>query len=193
MTGRYNENFWPFKIWRMDFSMILLILNRVIHRGFTSPIPFLLPNGWVSSGRNLFLLGHSEKSGRNLFLPVLSRPNWKKLEKTVKDVRNTEKKRLSYLISYKRLWLQMHLVNRYCLKTRCRKSITFVLFLTIISGENCTKYLRFENFVVSATDSIVTLQKWILDLFLPWILCKVEGMRNNAIWFLIFCFFLFFF
>ena len=28
--------------------------------------------GWVSSGRNLFLPGHPEKSGRNLFLPVLS-------------------------------------------------------------------------------------------------------------------------
>ena len=28
--------------------------------------------GWVSSGRNLFLPGHPDKSGRNLFLPVLS-------------------------------------------------------------------------------------------------------------------------
>ena len=48
--------------------------------------------GWVSSGRNLFLPGHPEKSGRNLFLPVLSGQNWKKLGKTVKDVRNAGKK-----------------------------------------------------------------------------------------------------
>ena len=41
-----------------------------------------LIQGWVSSGRNLFLPGHPEKSGRN----------WKKLEKTVKDVRNDGKK-----------------------------------------------------------------------------------------------------
>ena len=76
--------------------------------------------GWVSSGRNLFLPGHPEKSGRNLFLPVLSGQNWKKLEKTVKDVRNVGRKYLSYLISYKRLWLKMHLVNWYCLKTWCK-------------------------------------------------------------------------
>ena len=48
--------------------------------------------GWVSSGRNLFLPGHPEKSGRNLFLPVLSGQNWKKLEKTMKEIRNTGKK-----------------------------------------------------------------------------------------------------
>ena len=42
--------------------------------------------GWVSSGRNLFLPGHPEKSGRNLFLPILSRQNWKKLDKTGKKI-----------------------------------------------------------------------------------------------------------
>ena len=49
--------------------------------------------GWVSSGRNLFLPGHPEKSGRNLFLPVLSGSgqNWKKLDKTMKEVRNAGK------------------------------------------------------------------------------------------------------
>ena len=51
--------------------------------------------GWVSSGRNLFLPGHPEKSGRNLFLPLLSGQNWKKLDKTgktMKEVRNAGKK-----------------------------------------------------------------------------------------------------
>ena len=80
--------------------------------------------GWVSSGRNLFLPGHPEKSGRNLFLPVLSGQNWKKPDKTGKNCERCQKcwKNLwSYLISYKRLWLQMHLVNWYFLKTWCRK------------------------------------------------------------------------
>ena len=40
--------------------------------------------------------------------------NWKK---TVKDVRNVGRK---YLISYKRLWLKIHLVNWYRLKTLCK-------------------------------------------------------------------------
>ena len=47
--------------------------------------------GWVSSGRNLFLPGHPEKSGRNLFLPVLSGQNWKKLDKTGKNCERCQK------------------------------------------------------------------------------------------------------
>ena len=43
-----------------------------------------LSQGWVSSGRNLFLPGHSENSGGNLFRPALSGQNWKKLDKTGK-------------------------------------------------------------------------------------------------------------
>ena len=54
--------------------------------------------------------------------------NWKKLWKMSEML---EKKQLSYLISYKRLWLRMHLVNWYCLKTWCRKkTITFGLFFS---------------------------------------------------------------
>ena len=65
-------------------------LNELIsfHCGLVTPYG----QGWVSSGRNLFLPGHPEKSGRNLFLPVLSGQNWKKLEKTMKEVRNAGKK-----------------------------------------------------------------------------------------------------
>ena len=47
--------------------------------------------GWVSSGRNLFLPGHPEESGRNLFLPVLSGQNWKKLDKTGKNCERCQK------------------------------------------------------------------------------------------------------
>ena len=47
--------------------------------------------GWVSSGRNLFLPGHPEKSGRNLFLPVLSGQNWKKVDKTGKNYERCQK------------------------------------------------------------------------------------------------------
>ena len=56
--------------------------------------------------------GHPEKSGRNLFLPVLSGQNWKKLDKTGKNYERGQKcwkNKLSYLITYKRLswlWLQ---------------------------------------------------------------------------------------
>ena len=54
------------------------------------------------------------------FCPDQTGRNWTKLEKTVKDVRNVGRKYLSYLISYKRLWLKMHLVNWYRLKTLCK-------------------------------------------------------------------------
>ena len=40
------------------------------------------------------------------FCPDKTGRNWTKLEKTEKDVRNVGRKYLSYLISYKRLWLQ---------------------------------------------------------------------------------------
>ena len=50
-------------------------LIKYAHRWPKSDLDiFLIPEiqGWVSSGRNLFLPGHPDKSGRNLFLPVLS-------------------------------------------------------------------------------------------------------------------------
>ena len=102
--------------------------------------------GWVSSGRNLFLPGHPKKSGRNLFLPVLSGQNWKKLDKTGKNYERGQKcwKKIItiYLITYKRLpwlWLKMHLVNWYCLKSWCKQSITFGLFFPVLSGQNWKK------------------------------------------------------
>ena len=70
------------------------------------------------------------------FCPDKTGRNWTKLEKTVKDVRNVGRKYLSYLISYKRLWLKMHLVNWYCLKTWC-KNIKY--FWSISSSSIRTK------------------------------------------------------
>ena len=63
--------------------------------------------------------------------------NWKKLWK-----RSEMLEKLPYLITYKRLswlWLQMHLVNWYCLKPWCKQSITFCLFLPVLSGQNWKK------------------------------------------------------
>ena len=104
---------------RVDLYSHRILLEKALICNHAIAFSHWLSQGWVSSGRNLFLPGHPEKSGRNLFLPVLSGQNWKKLDKTVKDVRNVGRKYFSYLISYKRLWLKMHLVNRYCLKTWC--------------------------------------------------------------------------
>ena len=61
--------------------------------------------------------------------------------KTVKDVRNAEKNQLSYLISYTRLRLQMHLVNWYCLKNDAKNPIIFGLpvFLPVLSRQNWKK------------------------------------------------------
>ena len=58
--------------------------------------------GWVSSGRNLFLPGHPEKSGRNLFLPVLCGQNWKKLDKTGKNYERGQKcwKKVITILNY---------------------------------------------------------------------------------------------
>ena len=75
----------------MDYksSFFCILTNAIVyvlihHMLFRLYLYFLnsVPQGWVSSGRNLFLPGHPEKSGRNLFLPVLSGQNWKKLDKT---------------------------------------------------------------------------------------------------------------
>ena len=41
--------------------------------------------------KKLFLPGHPEKSGRNLFLPVLSGQNWKKLDKTGQNCERCQK------------------------------------------------------------------------------------------------------
>ena len=73
------------------------------------------------------------------FCPDKTGRNWTKLEKTVKDVRNVGRKYLSYLISYKRLWLKMHLVNWYRLKTLCKNINTFGPFLPVLSGQNWKK------------------------------------------------------
>ena len=62
----------------------------------------------------------SRTPGKKWKKPISSSFVRTKLEKTVKDVRNVGRKYLSYLISYKRLWLKMHLVNWYCLKTWCK-------------------------------------------------------------------------
>ena len=133
--------------------------------------------GWVSSGRNLFLPGHPEKSGRNLFLPVLSGPNWKKLDKTVKDVRNVGWKYLSYLISYKRLWLKMHLVNWYCLKHYAKASTIFDLFLPVLSGQNWKKlddnwgnFKRCQKYWKKLIIILIFSQKVMVTNTLSWLL-----------------------
>ena len=54
------------------------------------------------------------------FYPDKTGRNWTKLWKMSEML----EKKLSYLISHKRVWLQMHLVNWYCLKTWCRKKKT---------------------------------------------------------------------
>ena len=114
-----------FQLWisiiEILISMIQLmdIQNAII----MYPQPPRIMQGWVSSGRNLFLPGHPEKSGRNLFLPVFSGQNWMKLDKTGQNCERCQKcwtKILIILNFLQRLWLKMHLFNWHCLKTSCK-------------------------------------------------------------------------
>ena len=81
---------------------------------FSKVIHQILRQGWVSSGRNLyiFLQGHLEKSGRNLFLPVLSGQNWKQLNKTGKNCERCQKwwKKIIVLLNF----LQKIMVTNAC-------------------------------------------------------------------------------
>ena len=42
--NRHRENFWAFTGPKIDFGLILLILNMVIHRSFTGPTHFISAN-----------------------------------------------------------------------------------------------------------------------------------------------------
>ena len=99
-----------------------------------------------------------KKSGRNLFIPVLSGQNWKKLDKTGKNYERGNAGKIITILNYLQkiiiimvtrererlslsafLWLQMHLVNWYCLKPWCKQSSNFGLFLPVLSGQNWKK------------------------------------------------------
>ena len=71
--------------------------------------------GWVSSGRNLFLPGHPEKSGSNLFLPVLSGQNWKKLDKTGKNYERDQKcwKKIIIILNYLQKIIMIMVTNAF--------------------------------------------------------------------------------
>ena len=71
--------------------------------------------GWVSSGRNLFLPGHPEKSGRNLFLPVLSGQYWKKLDKTGKNYERGQKcwKKIITILNYLQKIIMIMVTNAF--------------------------------------------------------------------------------
>ena len=87
----YTANDTPAEILSRDVSHTLLNAILSQHHFSLCRLAFVLAHqGWVSSGRNLFLPGHPEKSGRNLFLPVLSGQNWKKLDKTGKNWKMSE-------------------------------------------------------------------------------------------------------
>ena len=134
--------------------------------------------GWVSSGRNLFHPGHPEKNGRNVFLPVLSGQNWKKLDKTGKNSERCQKCLLSYLTSYKRLWLQMHLVNWYSLKNMMqKKTITLGLFLPVLSrlkwkklGHNWGNFERCQKCSKKLIVILIFSQKVMVTYALSWLL-----------------------
>ena len=111
------------------------------------------------------------------FCPDKTGRNWTKLEKTVKDVRNVGRKYLSYLISYKRLWLKMHLVNWYCLKHYAKASTIFDLFLPVLSGQNWKKlddnwgnFKRCQKYWKKLIIILIFSQKVMVTNTLSWLL-----------------------
>ena len=60
----------------LDPVMFILYINDIVNKvGFRY-------QGWVSSGRNLFLPGRTEESGRKYFFRVSSVQKWNKVEET---------------------------------------------------------------------------------------------------------------
>ena len=117
---------WP----KIFFNVCILVLVFSLH---VCVLTATKQQGWVSSIRNIFLPGHPEK---------VSGQNRKKLDKTRKKMWKMSEmlEKIIIILNFlQRLWLQMHLVNWYSLKTWCRKSITFGLFLPVLSGQNWKK------------------------------------------------------